>query len=94
MLKFGHTKNTFPHRIDTSNLKQFNRVKIPTLSNRKNVDILIGQSDKSLLMLLNKREGPDAVELNYVLTRLGPAASGNIEHYPFFYSTLAFGKSH
>ena len=65
-----------PHRVDTSNLKHFTGVKILTLPNRKNVDILIGQSDKSLLMVLEEREGLDADEPNYVLTRLGTVASG------------------
>ena len=76
MLKFVDDENTLPHRVDTSNLKHFTGVKIPTLPNCKNVDILIGQSDKSLLMVLEEREGLDADEPNYVLTRLGPVASG------------------
>ena len=76
VLKFVDDENTLPHRVDTSNLKHFTGVKIPTLPNRKNVDILIGQSDKSLLMVVEEREGLDADEPNYVLTRLGPVASG------------------
>ena len=69
VLKFVDDENTLPHRVDIG-------VKIPTLPNRKNVDILIGQSDKSLLMVVEEREGLDADEPNYVLTRLGPMASG------------------
>ena len=46
------------------------------MPNCKNVDSLIGQSDKSLLMVLEKREGLNADELNLVLTRLGLVASG------------------
>ena len=41
VLKFADDENTLSHRVDTSNLKYFNGVKIPTLPNRKNVDILI-----------------------------------------------------
>ena len=76
MLKFADDENTLPHRVVTSNLEHFNGVNISTLPNRKNVDILIGQSDKSLLMVLEEREGLDVDEPNYVLTRLGPVASG------------------
>ena len=75
-LKFVDDENTLPHRVDTSNLKHFTGVKIPTLPYRKSVDILIRQSDKSLLMVLKRREGLDADEPNCVLTRLGPVASG------------------
>ena len=75
VLKFVDDENTLPHRLDTSNLKHFNGDKIPILPNRKNVDILIGQSNKPLLMVLEETEGLDADKPNYVLTRLGPVAS-------------------
>ena len=39
-------------------------------------DVLVGQSHKSLLTLLKKREGSGPEEPNFVLTRLGPVASG------------------
>ena len=51
-------------------------LKIPTLPYRKSIDILVGQSDKILLTVLAEREGLDPDEANYVLTRLGPVASG------------------
>ena len=37
---------------------------------------MIGQTSKELLTVLEEREGLDASEPNYVLTRLGPIASG------------------
>ena len=43
---------------------------------RRRVDVLIGQSDKSLLTVLEEREGMDPEEPNYVLTRLGPLLVG------------------
>ena len=39
-------------------------------------DVLIGQSDKALLAVLEEREGADPEEPNYVLTRFGPVVSG------------------
>ena len=60
-------------------LKHFEGVEIPVIINRKQVDILIGQSDKALLTVLEEHEGaPD--EPNLVFTRLGPAASGGRVH--------------
>ena len=62
--------------MDTSTLEHFERVHIPVAPGRRRVDVLIGQSDKSLLTVLEEREGMDPEEPNYVLTRLGPIASG------------------
>ena len=53
----------------------FNGVKIPTLPHRKNIDILIGQSDKALLTVLEEHESLNFDEPNLVLTHLGTVAS-------------------
>ena len=73
---FVDDENTLPHRVDISRLQHFAGVKIPTLPDRKSIDILVGQSDKVLLTVLAEREGLDPDEPNYVLTRLGPVVSG------------------
>ena len=73
---FEDDENTLPHCIDTSKLSHFRGVQIPVISYRKSVDLLIGQSDKFLLTVLEEREGLNSNEPNYVLTRLGPMASG------------------
>ena len=73
---FEDDENTLPHCIDTSKLGHFRGVQIPVISYRKSVDLLIGQSDKLLLTVLEEREGLNSNEPNYVLTRLGPMASG------------------
>ena len=57
-------------------MKHFKGVEIPMLSNRKSIDILIGQNNKLLLAVLKEREGSNFEEPNLVLTRLGPIASG------------------
>ena len=75
VLYFSDEESTLQHAVDTSRLKHFNGIKIPVISNRKRVDILIGQSDKSLLTVLSAREGASN-EPNLVFTRLGPVASG------------------
>ena len=53
----------------------FDGVHDPVAPHRKRVDVLIGYSDKSLLIVLEKCEGTDPEEPNHVLTRLGPIAS-------------------
>ena len=73
---FEEDEKTLPHAVNVKNLKHFKGVKIPTISNRKTIDILIGQSDKSLLAVIEERESFNAEEPNCVLTRLGPIASG------------------
>ena len=74
--QFLYDAHTLPHAVDTSKLEQFDGVHIPVVPDRRRVDVLIGQSDKSLLTVLEEREGMDAEEPNYVLARLGPIASG------------------
>ena len=59
-----------------AHLKHFQGVNIPTILDRNKIAILIGQSDKELLVVLDEREGSNPEEPNFVLTRLGPIASG------------------
>ena len=73
---FEDDENTLPHCIDTSKLSHFRGVQIPVISYRKSVDLLIGQSDKFLLTVLEEREDFNFNKPNYVLTHLGPMASG------------------
>ena len=53
-------------------------MKLPLISKRISVDILIGQIDKLLLIVLEERKSIHPDEPNYVLTRLGPVASGGL----------------
>ena len=62
--------------MDTNGLEHFKGVEIPTIPQRKSIDILIGQTDKCLLTVIEEREGLNHDDPNYVLTRLGPIASG------------------
>ena len=73
---FEEDEKILPHAVNVKNLKHFKGVKIRTISNRKTIDILIGQSDKSLLAVIEERESLNAEEQNCVLTRLVPIASG------------------
>ena len=57
-------------------LKHFKGVDIPTIPRRDKIDILIGQTHKDLLVVLEEQEGMKPEDPNYVLTRLGPIASG------------------
>ena len=62
--------------MDVSGSEHFVGVYITFATERGRVDVLIGQADKALLTVFEKREGVDPEEPNYVLTRLGPVASG------------------
>ena len=73
---FTEDLNTFPHAVDTNGLEHFKGVEISTIPQRKSIDILIGQTDKCLLIVLEEREGLNHDNPNHVLTRLGPIASG------------------
>ena len=73
---FTEDLNTLPHAVDTNGLEHFKGVEIPTIPQRKSIDILIGQTDKCLLTVIEEREGLNHDDPNYVLTRLGPIASG------------------
>ena len=49
---------------------------IPVVPDRRRVNVLIGQCDKTLLTVLEERESIDLEEPSYVFTRLGRIASG------------------
>ena len=74
--QFFDNENTLPHAVDISEFEHFEGVEIPVAPGRDRVDVLIGQSHKSLLTVLEEREGAGPEEPNLVLTRLGPVASG------------------
>ena len=76
VLQFNDDKHTLPHGVDTSTLEHFDGVEIAVVPDRERVDVLIGQSDKALLTVLEEREGADPEEPNFVLTRFRPVASG------------------
>ena len=70
---FTQDQNVLPHSINVNKLED---IEIPTMSSRKTIDILIGQTDKLLLSVLEERESTNSDDSNLVLTRLGPIASG------------------
>ena len=74
--KFSDDDSTLPHSVDVTELKHFQGTHVPVAPERNRIDVLIGQSDKLLLSVLEEREGASPEEPNYVLTRLGPIASG------------------
>ena len=76
VLKLVDDECVLPHRVDTSGLEHFDCINIPTLPYKRCIDILIGQTDKFLLTVLEKCEGIRPEDPNYVLTRLDPIASG------------------
>ena len=73
---FTEDLNTLPHAVDTNGRKHLEGVEIPTIPQRKSIDILIGQTDKCLLTVIEEREGLNHDDPNYVFTRLGLIASG------------------
>ena len=73
---FNDDENVLPHAIDTAGLENFREVNIPTIPNRKCIDVLIGKADNHLLTVLDERESVHPGKPSYVLTRLGPIASG------------------
>ena len=73
---FTEDQNVLPHSINVNKLDHFKDIEIPTISSRKTIDILIGQTDKLLLTVLEERESTNSDDSNLVLTRLGPFASG------------------
>ena len=66
--------------MDITTLEHFDGVEIPVAPSRECVDILIGQSDKALLTVLEEREGKNQHKPNFVFTRRGPVASGEKSH--------------
>ena len=74
--QFSDDDSTLPHSVDVTELKHFQGTHVPVAPERNRINVLIGQSDKLLLTVLEEREGASPEEPNYVLTRLGPIASG------------------
>ena len=74
--EFTDEDSTRPHAVNVASLEHFRGAKIPVISKPKSIDVLIGQSDKSLLTVLDERESLNPDEPNYVLTRFGPTSSG------------------
>ena len=50
--EFADDEGTLPHAVNVENLEHFQGVTIPVIAQRKNIDILIGQTNKSLLTVL------------------------------------------
>ena len=69
-------EGTLFHAVNVEKIEHFQGVSIPVIAQRKSIDILIGKTDKSLFTKLEERESNHPDHLNYVLTRLGPIASG------------------
>ena len=76
MLEFADDEGTLPHAVNVEKLEHFQGVTISVIVQRNSIDILIEQSDKSLLTVSEERESKHPDHPNYVLTRLGPIASG------------------
>ena len=74
--EFPNDDHTLPHAVDTAALEHFSGVELHVVPGRRQIDILTGLSDKTLLTVLDGCEGTDPEEPNYVLIRLGPVASG------------------
>ena len=76
MPQFSDDVSTLPLSVDVTELKHFQGTHVPVAPERNRIDVLIGQSDKLLLTVLDEREGESTEEPNYVFTSLGPTASG------------------
>ena len=76
MPEFAQDEGTLPHAENVEKLEHFRGVTIPIIAQCKSIDILIEQTDIPLLTVLEERESKYPDHPNYVLTRLGPTASG------------------
>ena len=63
-------------------LEHFSGVELHAARERRRIDILIGQLDKTLLTIIDECERTDPEKPNYVLTQLGPVASGGAFRLP------------
>ena len=70
--RFLDDVSTLSHAVDSSTLGHFNRVHISVATERKRMNVLIGQSDNSFLTVLEERKIGDPKEPNYVLSDLDP----------------------
>ena len=52
--EFAHDEGTLPHAENVEKLEHFRGVTISVIAQRKSIDILIGQTDKSLLTVLEE----------------------------------------
>ena len=50
-------ENVLLHAVHTQKLTHFKEVKIPTIPQRQRIDILIGQTNKEMLTVLEERDG-------------------------------------
>ena len=66
VLYFNDHKNVLPRAVDITGLENFREVNILTISERKCIDMLIGQADSHLLTILDEREKAHSGKLNYV----------------------------
>ena len=66
--EFTDDERTLSHAVNVKNLDHFKDVEIPVITERKSVDILIGQTDKLLFTVLEERESIHPDDPNYVLT--------------------------
>ena len=73
---FSDDESVLSYSVDIAGLNNFHNVEILTVPRRKSIDVLIGQTDKNLLTVLHESENVDPDKPNYVLTKLGPIASG------------------
>ena len=63
-------EGALPHSVNVINLNHFKGVEIPVILHRKSIDILIGQTNKLLFIVLTEWEGLVQDEPNLVITRL------------------------
>ena len=59
---FIDDENVLHHAVNTQKFKHFKGIKIPTILQRQRIDILIGQTNKELLTVLEERERVNASE--------------------------------
>ena len=58
--------NMLPHAVNINEFEYFEGVEFTVASGRDRVDLLIGQSNKSLLTVLEKRQGAGSEKPNFV----------------------------
>ena len=78
MPEFADDEGILLHSVNVEKLEHFRGVTIPVIAQRKSIDILIGETDKFLLTVLEERESKHPDHPNYELTRLGQNASGGV----------------
>ena len=61
--QFSNDEGTLPHAVDITTLEHFNGEQIEVVPERKRIEILIGQSDKTLLAILDEYGSANPEEL-------------------------------